>query len=84
MLRNIIALPDGTRISSGAANAYAIRSCTITECVNSGVELTIGSTCCACLEVQISTKGEKLNLAAGQLIKLYKADEQVKQLLNEE
>ena len=75
MLRNIIALPDGTRISSGAANAYAIRSCTITECVNSGTELTLGSTCCACLEVQISTKGEKLDLAAGQLIKLYKADD---------
>ena len=74
MLKNIIELPDGTRIGSGAAVPYAIQSCTITECVNSGEELTIGSTCCACLEVQIIAKDQKLGLTAGRLIKLYKVD----------
>lgn len=76
MLRNIIELSDGTRISSGSGAQYAIKSCTVTECVNSGKELTIGSTCCACLEATIMTKDEALGLTAGQLVNLYKADDE--------
>lgn len=74
-MRNIIVLPDGTRISSGSAAQHAIQSCTVTECVNSDTELTLGSTCCACLEVTIITKDETLGLSAGQAITLYKADD---------
>ena len=76
MLKNIIELSDGTRISSGIGAQYTIKSCTITESVNSGKELTIGSTCCACLEVTIMTKDETLGLTAGQLVDLYKADDE--------
>lgn len=76
MLKSILVLPDdGTRISSGSDADVSVKSCTTTECVNSGAELTIGSTCCACLEVQIITKGQKLGLSAGQLIELHKADD---------
>lgn len=75
-MKNIIVLPDGTRISSGADAERSIKSCTLTECVNSGTELTLGSTCCFCLEAQIMTKGVKLGLNTGDLIELYKADDQ--------
>lgn len=75
-MKNIIVLPDGTRISSGADADRSIKSCTTTECVNSAAELTLGSACCSCLEAQILTKGVKLGLNAGDLIKLYKADDQ--------
>ena len=76
MLRNIIELSDGTQISSGSGAQYAIKNCTVTECVNSGKELTIGSTCCACLEATIMTKDETLGLTAGQLVNLCKADDE--------
>ena len=49
MRKNLIILLDGTEISSG------IRSCTYTESVNSGTELTLGSVCCACLELSVLT-----------------------------
>lgn len=75
MLRSIIELPDGTRISSGAGAQYVIKSCTTTECVNSGTELTLGSACCSCLEAQIISKGVRLDLAAGDLLQLYKAND---------
>lgn len=75
-MKNIIILPDGTRISSGSDADRSIKSCTITECVNSGTELTLGSACCFCLEAQILTKGVKLGLSAGDLIELCKADGQ--------
>ena len=45
MLKTIIVLPDGTEVSSGTGVVNAIRCVTLTECVNRGEELTIGSTC---------------------------------------
>ena len=75
MIRNLIELRDGTEISSGAGAQYAIQSCTITESVNSGTELTLGSACCSCLEAMIITPGGGLNLTAGQVIKLHKVDD---------
>ena len=74
-MKNIIELPGGTRISSGSDAERSIKSCTTTECVNGGAELTLGSACCSCLEAQIIVKGGKLGLAVGDLISLYKADE---------
>ena len=75
MYRNIIELSDDTRIESGGAANYAIRNCTIIESVNSGDELTPGSACSACLDAQIIVKSQKIGLAAGQEIKLYKVDD---------
>lgn len=74
-MKNIIALPDGTRISSGSDAQHSIKSCTVTDCTNSATELTLGSACCSCLEAQILTKGDKLELSTGDLIKLYKVDD---------
>ena len=45
MLKTVIVLPDGTELSSGQGEHNAIQSTSIIECVNSGEELTIGSTC---------------------------------------
>lgn len=74
MYRNIIKLSDGTQISSGNTADVSIRSCTVTDCVNSGAELTIGSTCCSCLDAQFITTGKHLGLSAGQLVRLYRGD----------
>ena len=51
MLKTLIRLSDGTEISSGVDADMNIRSCTITQCVNSGTELTLGSVCAACAEL---------------------------------
>lgn len=75
MLRNIIELPDGTRISSGSGADRAIMDCATTGCVNAEKELTIGSACSACVEATIITKDVPLGMTAGQRIKLYKVDE---------
>lgn len=75
-MKNIIVLPDGTQIGSGSDADRSIKSCTITECVNSGTELTLGSACCSCIEVQILSKGAKPGLSTGDLIRLLKVDDQ--------
>lgn len=72
MIRNLIYLSDGTCISSGVDQTNAIQSCAVTECVNSGKELTIGSTCCACLELKIFAPGGELNIPTGKAVTLCK------------
>lgn len=75
MLKNIIVLPDGTRIGSGVGADPVIQSCTLTECVNSGDELIPGSVCCACLEVKIFTASGDLAITAGDELQLYTVDD---------
>lgn len=74
MLRTIIALPDGTEISSGPGTVNAIQNSTLTECVNSGEDLTIGSTCANALEATLITPAGGLSLSAGTEIIAYKDD----------
>lgn len=74
MLRTIIALPDGTEISSGPGTVNAIQNSTLTECVNSGEDLTIGSTCANALEATLFTPAGGLSLSAGTEIIAYKDD----------
>jgi len=74
MLRNLIVLPDGTEIFSGPNSVNAIQTTTLTDSVNSGTELTLGSVCCAALEVKLFTPGGNLNIAVGNEITLYKVD----------
>lgn len=74
MLKTIIKLPDGIEISSGKIMGVAIQSCTITECVNSGEELTLGSTCAASLEATLLIDGGDLNIVAGDEVTVYKQD----------
>ena len=74
MLKSIIILPDGTEISSGVGQTNNIRSTALTECVNSGEELTLGSVCSNMLEATIQTPSGNLSLAAGTEITLCKED----------
>lgn len=73
MLRNLILLSDGTEISSGSDASMNIRSCTITQCVNSGDQLTIGSVCAACAEMVVEAPANTFR--AGDTFTLYKVDD---------
>lgn len=75
MQKHILKLPDGTEISSGASVLNAIQSVTTTHCVNSGTELTPGSTCAAMLEAKLITPGGSLDLIAGTEVVLYRENE---------
>lgn len=52
MLQTIIELADGTRIGSGGAG-IAIVSAELTQAVNAGTELTLGSVCAAMVQVTL-------------------------------
>lgn len=65
MRKTILILPDGKEISSGAGTREAIVSCQITQCVNAGSELTLGSVCAAMAELQLITPDGSLALCAG-------------------
>ena len=72
MLKTVFVLPDGTEISSGIVSANVIKSVTLTECVNSGEELIIGSACANALEATLFSPKGNLAIAAGSEIKVYK------------
>lgn len=74
MLKTIITLPDGTEISSGKVSANVIQSVTLTQCVNSGEELTLGSTCANALEATLFTPKGGLTIAAGTEVTVHKED----------
>lgn len=74
MVRDLIVLPEGTEIFSGSGTP-AIQSVSLTRCVNSGKELTLGSVCPAMAEIRmIAPKGE-LQIAAGTEFALYRVDD---------
>lgn len=75
MLKSIIVLPDGTRLSSGPNETNPIMKVTLTEEVNAGDELALGSACAAILEANILAPYGGLTLAAGDKVTLYKVDE---------
>ena len=72
MLRSILILPDGTELTSGVGQTNNIRSTALTECVNSGEELTLGSVCAAMMEVTVQTPMGALALNAGDDVTLFK------------
>ena len=65
MLQTVIRLQDGRKISSG------ILSCTWTQVVNTGTELTLGSVCAAMAEVTLRV-GDTCPVGAGDSFVLYK------------
>lgn len=75
MLKNLLVLPDGTEISSGVGTINAIQSTKLTQSVNAGEELTLGSTCAAILEMTLFTPGGNLQLTAGDQVTLYRVSE---------
>lgn len=75
MTRNLIVLPDGTELFSGIGDENAIQSVTVTQSVNSGNELTLGSACSSMLEAALIAPRGSLNIAAGAEITLYRVDD---------
>ena len=75
MRKSLIVLPDGTEIYSGINQKNALKSVAITECVNSGAELTIGSVCANMLEAVMIVPGGGLSISAGTEVTLYKVDD---------
>ena len=67
MYKHILCLPDGQEICSGAGKNPVLLSVTVSQSVNSGQELTLGSACGNMLEAEIlgqfsCTPGEPLRL----------------------
>lgn len=73
-MKSIIYLPDGREISSGAGQDAAIMSLTVTECVNNGQELTLGSACAKMAEIRLLVSSGISPLEQGQEIHIYKED----------
>ena len=73
MIRNLIVLPGGEEIFSGAPGV-AIMECILTRTVNRGQELTVGSVCSAMLELEL-IHPQEVTLAAGQEIILFHVPE---------
>lgn len=74
MLKTIIELPDGTVLSSGPEEQNALQKVNLTQCVNEGEELTLGTVCAHILELRLITPGGGLNIAAGQELKVSRVD----------
>lgn len=75
MLKNLIVLPDGREIFSGEGTVNAIQSVTLTQQVNNGTDLTLGTTCANRLEATVITPAGGLSVAPGTELTLYKVSE---------
>lgn len=73
MLKNLLVLPDGTELFSGAPGA-AILSLELTQLVNAGQELTV---CAGMLEATVFAQ-DALPLTTGQELTLYKVKGQTR------
>lgn len=74
MYKNLLVLPDGTELLSGVGTTNAIKNMKLTNLVNSGEELIIGSVCCSEIEVSIFTPCGGLSLTSGDEVTLYKVN----------
>lgn len=74
-IRNLIILPDGTELFSGNSRENAVVSATYKQMVNSGTELTIGSTCACSLSMKLFAAGGNLSIGAGTEFDYYKVDD---------
>lgn len=74
MEKTIVLLPDGRELSSGVTGDAAIRSCTLTHCVNEAQELTVGSVCSAMVELTVIDPGGELSLGAGRELTVFRQD----------
>ena len=76
MLKNLIILPDGTEIFSGPGEVNTIESVTLTQRVNNGRTLNVGSVCVAEVEVNLITPAGGLHISPGTDFNLYRVDEE--------
>ncbi|MBQ8881154.1 MAG: hypothetical protein IJ030_03140 [Oscillospiraceae bacterium] len=74
MVRNLILLPDGTEIFSGADAVNAIHRVKLTQRVNEGTQLKLGSVCIGVLEAELLTPAGELHIPIGTELTLYKVD----------
>lgn len=74
MLTTILQLPDGSRITSGQPGRTAIRKLTLTESVNEGQELTVGSVCANMLELTLILGEDAPRLCAGEELKVFRRE----------
>lgn len=75
MLRTLIRLPDGRELFSGPDAGHPIRSVKLTQCVNDGNELSLGSACSGMLEVLLQMPNGSLEIAAGEELQVYRVDD---------
>jgi len=75
MYRHLLVFPDGREVFSGADCDAAIQSVTVTQSVNTGQELTLGSACAAMLRAELITPAGNLTVTAGQPITVYGVDD---------
>ncbi|MBQ3252162.1 MAG: hypothetical protein IJB02_02845 [Oscillospiraceae bacterium] len=73
MRNHLMVLPDGTELFSGGPGG-AIMGLSLTRCVNSREELTLGSACAAMLEAKLLLP-EDMYLPADRELILYQVDE---------
>ena len=75
MLKTVIQLPDGRELSSGATQVNAVQEMTLTQCVNAGQELTVGSCCANMAEIKLLTPGGGLDISAGDTLTVFREAE---------
>lgn len=75
MIRDLVILPDGREIFSGAAEAVSIQSCTLTLSANAANELDFGCACAAMLQLQLLDTTAEFTLAADTPLRHYRVDE---------
>ena len=80
MQKHLILLPDGTEIFSGTPGENAIHRVKLTQQVNDGSELKLGSVCAGVLEVELLTPAGGLHIPLGTELTLYKVDENREQM----
>ena len=74
MNKTIVVLPDGTEISSGHDQAVVLKSSKITQMVNDGTELTLGSACSTMAELHFLTLNGSSVISANDEIVIYEED----------
>ena len=76
MIKSILVLPDGSDISSGSITQNAIKAVKLTEMVNIGSDMVLGSTCANKIEASLFSIGGSLDITAGDEVTLYHLDEE--------
>lgn len=75
MYKHLLILPDGTEVFSGAEQENALQAVKMTQAVNSGEELTLGSVCASMLEAELITPDGGITLTAGDAVTAFRVDE---------
>lgn len=75
MLTGLIVLSDGRVLSAGIQEDNAIMALKLTQCVNSGSELTLGSVCANMVEITLLTHSGESPIGQGEEFALFYTDE---------